>query len=240
MPPVAHRLYDPDLSAAAPAQRTLSGPEAHHAARVKRLRVGEPVEVLNGRGLRAAGTVLDINLVRRHDPTITISIEAVSAHAPVSPALAICSPAPKGDALETMIDQLSQVGAASWQLLRSDRSEREPRSIDRLERAAIESAKQCGRAHFLRIEPPIDLPQILHAPPSNIFIADASGSPCPAILGHATLLIGPEGGWSEAERAAFIAAGIPRIRFGPHIMRIETAAVAAAAAILSTSRTQES
>jgi 16S rRNA (uracil1498-N3)-methyltransferase len=64
-----------------------------------------------------------------------------------------------------------------------------------------------------------------------VVVADAAGDPGEPCERDTALFIGPEGGWSEAERALFAARGLPLVRFGPHVMRIETAAVVGAAMI---------
>ena len=124
-----------------------------------------------------------------------------------------------------MIDQLSQVGAAAWRPLVSTRSGAPPppRKLQRLERVAIEAAKQCGRAWLLEIGPPASLPDVLGAG-GTVAILDGSGAPLVPTTDNVTLLVGPEGGWNEAEldQARLRQAQIARI--GPLTLRIETAA----------------
>jgi 16S rRNA (uracil1498-N3)-methyltransferase len=207
----------------------IEGDEAHHALRVKRLRTNETVELLDGSGTTARATLESPDPRRR---TITVRVLASHHHPPVRPAVHVYAPAPKGAALEHMIDQLSQAGAASWTPLRTDHSEREPRSLDRLRRVAIESAKQCGRPYLLDIRPPADLAAALRSD-ALVLVADAAGSSPEAVEADSiAVLIGPEGGWSDAERDRFAASGLRRLKLGPHVMRIETAAVVAAAAML--------
>ncbi len=233
MPSPAHRIYLPDAPVSTGDCFDVQGPEAHHAVRVKRLRIGELVEILSGTGMAALAEVVEIESKSKGRTTLRLRVESVEHLPSVHPRVIVRCPAPKGDALETMIDQLSQVGAEAWSHLRTTRSEREPRNIDRVERTAIESLKQCGRAHTMRIEPPSDLVTLLahHAP--GRLVADATGSAeLPPIGDSVELLVGPEGGWSPEERLAFADAGTPLIRFGPHVLRIETAAVVGVACIL--------
>lgn len=233
MPSPTHRIYLPDAPVSTGDCFDIQGPEAHHAVRVKRLRIGERVQLLSGTGTVALAEVLGVEPKSKDRTTLRLRVESVEHLDPVRPRVIVRCPAPKGDALETMIDQLSQVGTNAWSHLRTARSEREPRNLDRLERAAVESLKQCGRAHLMRIEPPSDLVSLLahHAP--RRLVADATGSAeLPPIGDTVELLVGPEGGWSPEERQAFTDAGTPLIRFGPHVLRIETAAVVGAACIL--------
>lgn len=224
----SHRIHFPDLPGATPhARLSLEGPEAHHAATVKRLRPGETVELFDGLGLVAPALVVAVTPGKR--ASIELDLGGPERVAPVAPRVEVWSPPPKGDRLETMIDQLAQVGVALWRPLRTDRAERDAFRADRLERVAIESAKQCGRAHPIAIgewATPAD------APPGALF-ADASGEPIAPAAADAVLLIGPEGGWSDAERTAAPCT----VRFTPHTMRLETAAVAGAACLLAHART---
>ena len=74
--------------------------------------------------------------------------------------------------------------------------------------------------------------------PQHRFLADGEGAPCPASLSGpgAALLVGPEGGFTPAERAQAIAAGFVPIGLGPHVLRTETAALVGASALLLASQ----
>jgi 16S rRNA (uracil1498-N3)-methyltransferase len=235
-----HRLALPDLRPSPGDLVEVAGREAFHAVSVKRLRVGEAVEVLDGAGLVASGLVEQIRGDRgsHREPALLVRIQAVRHETPVRPAVRVWSAAPKGDRLEQMLDQLAQVGAASWGLLETARGVVEPREhkLERLSRIAAESAKQCGRAHALTLSPPRDIASFRG---SGVLVADASGTPATLAQGESPalpeidLLIGPEGGFTPEELATLKAAGARVARFGPHVMRIETAAVIAAGCLLA-------
>ncbi|MFN7021537.1 MAG: RsmE family RNA methyltransferase [Phycisphaerales bacterium] len=228
----------------APGQTLLiEGDEAAHALRVKRLGPGDTLALLDGCGVTALARVdpPDFQPASRRSPaSLRLTITDRTEHPPPSPALDVFTATPKGARPDDLIDQLSQVGAASWAPLHTERGVVDPRpaKLDRLERIARESAKQCGRPWLLRIDPPRDLRALLADPsrPATI-LADASGEPYrPMELAAPSairLLIGPEGGWSPAELQSARAASATIARFGPHTMRIETAAVAAAAIIMA-------
>jgi 16S rRNA (uracil1498-N3)-methyltransferase len=149
----------------------------------------------------------------------------------------VWSATPKGPRAAELIEQLSQVGAAAWRPLMTERGVVDPGDVkvERLRRVALESAKQCGRAWVMEIGDPSPLDAALGAGDEPVVVADAAGGRYRPAAGAASVrvLIGPEGGWSDAERVAICAApGITFASFGPHVMRIETAAVAAAAIIL--------
>lgn len=236
-----HRAYLPTLDRTPGTLVELTGEEAHHAARVKRLAPGDSLDVFDARGRSAHATIESIHKAPRRDAPdpwiVRLRLGPVTLATPVRPALEVCAAPPKGERLEWMIDQLSQVGAAIWRPLVAERTVVEPREgkLARLERAAIEAAKQSGRAWALDIAPPIDFADALIGP--GVILADASGprwapsdfGPCPPEL---RLLIGPEGGWTPAEIARARSSGVVIASFGSAIMRIETAAVAAAALVL--------
>lgn len=211
----------------------IEGEEARHAVRVKRVREGESVQVLNGRGL-----IVDAS-VRAMDPKgrwLEVQAGPGVQTQPVRPLLEVCCPPPKGDRLGQLIDTLSQVGAASWRPLRCERGgdAPPPGKVDRLGRIAGEAAKQCGRAWVLRIEPEIDLDAaLLPEDGGRVIVGDSSGSDAGETGGaRVRLLIGPEGGWTPAELDRARDSGASIARFGAHTMRIETAALGAAAILL--------
>jgi len=160
-------------------------------------------------------------------------VEALQRIPPVEPRLEVWASSPKGPRLESMIDGLSQAGAAAWAPLSTQRTVVEPGAgkLDRMHRLAAEASKQAGRAWDLEILPGGDLAAALAGP--AVVVAHASGGPYrPGGAAMIRLLIGPEGGWTVDELARARAGGASVASFGPHIMRIETAAVVAAAIVL--------
>lgn len=226
----AHRIHFSDL-ARVPAGSVLAidGPEGSHAARVKRLRVGETAELFDGLGAVVWGRVTRVETGKRAG--VEVEVGEPRRVAPVTPRIEVWCPPPKGDRLETMIDQLSQIGVARWRPLRTARSERDAFRPDKLDRVAVESAKQCGRAWVIEIGDWADLPGALSDPRATL--ADASGVPGTPATGDTVLLLGPEGGWTPDELGQARTLGRSTARFGPHVMRIETAAVAGAACLLA-------
>ncbi len=234
--PPAHRVHFSDLAAAAQGvPLRLEGDEANHAARVKRVRPGETVALFDGLGLVAHAEVTRAEAGKR--PVLEVIPGPARRVAPTLPRVEVWCPPPKGDRLEQMIDQLSQAGVAAWRPLRTARAEREAFRTDRLERAAVESAKQCGRAWLLTIGPWADLGEALAD--DRALLADAGGRPAVPGGADAVLLVGPEGGWTPDELEQARAAGRSVVRFGPHAMRIETAALAGACLLLAASTTGE-
>lgn len=227
----------------------IGGEEAHHALRVKRLNAGDRLELLDGRGVRAVGVISDTRKLGKSGGwEISVTIERREHEARARPSLRVLTGVPKGERFEMLVDQLSQVGAASWAMLRSQRASVDPSEhrIDRLARIAAEASKQCGRAWSLTIEPERSFDDVLReraapsapgASPRACVVAHVSGGEYRATgAEEITLLIGPQGDWSERELQSARDVGVQIATFGQHVMRVETAAAAAASCILYAER----
>lgn len=236
-----HRIFIDEALNGETGELVIAGDEAAHAVLVKRLNASDRIEVLDGRGAVAQGEVLETSRVKR-EPFLRVRLTSVGRVAPVSPAVHVCSAVPKGDRAGQLIDQLAQVGAASWSALETEHGVAEAggHKLDRFARIAREASKQSGRAWMLNIEAPCRLSDAARATGGvRVLVADATGQRASDLgigAGPIRLLVGPEGGWSSRERDAFVKAGVGVICAGPHVMRIETAAVAAAVAILNAAR----
>jgi 16S rRNA (uracil1498-N3)-methyltransferase len=234
-----HRLFIQTLgSALRPGVVSIEGEEAQHAARVKRLGVGDPVDVLDGRGRVGRGRIAGVS---RPGGVWRVDVEVgdVRIEPPVRPRVEVYSAVPKGSRLNELIEGLSQVGAARWSALATGRgvAGAGEHKLGRVERIAAEASKQCGRAWLMEIGEPVALGGVL-GPGASVVVGDGSGEPF-AGTGAAEmvrLLVGPEGGWTAQELERARGAGARVASFGPHTMRIETAAVVACAAIIGVGR----
>ncbi|MBA4039561.1 MAG: hypothetical protein C0468_04440 [Planctomyces sp.] len=242
-----HRFFvDAPIAQAAPLDAVvpIEGPEAAHA-HVRRARQGESVALLDGLGGVATGVIVSAGS-KRHP--VTVAVHGHHQHPPPAPHIDVCAAVPQGDRADALVDLLSQAGADAWTPLWTDRAVVRPRSakLDRLQRLAREACKQSGRPWLLRIGPESPPGTLLaHAAPvahaaSLTLIADSAGEPIAAAelaataraSAHIRVFVGPEGGWSPAERALFDhAPGGPArlVCLGPHTLRTEAAAFAAAA-----------
>lgn len=219
---------------------TLSAEESRHAVRVLRLRVGDAVELFDGRGnLRLAR----VDSVSRD--AVTCTLEPTIGQSQASPAtpIILATAIPKGPAAQSMVDMLSQIGVDVLQPLITERSVVDPREgkLDKWRRQAIESAKQCGRLHVMQIKPPTRLHELCAAQTVDptagaeeircILLPDGQTTPPKwhASVRRCLLLVGPEGGFTPQECEQAHTAGFVPWRIGEHVMRIETAAVVAGA-----------
>jgi 16S rRNA (uracil1498-N3)-methyltransferase len=232
-----HSLYVPESTLEAGESLTVGGDQAHHCIRVLRMVAGSKVHVRNGLGVRADASVVK-TVKERGDWVMDVLIESSAVQPRISPALHVFAACPKGDRLPDMVDGLSQVGAVSFTPLLTEYTVVDPREgkVDRLRRVAAESLKQCGRDWLLEIGEPETLEAALARMKTrgvHVIVAEATGAATGGQHPEAALFIGPEGGWSPGELTRFQTGGVELRRFGPHVMRVETAAVVAAAALVS-------
>lgn len=197
-------------------QPELSGEDHHHLERVLRLRRGEPLTVSDGEGRWRPcrfGDELEV-------------VGEVREEFRVEPPLAVAFAPVKGDRPEWVVQKLTELGADRIVVLAADRSvvrwegERAERHLDRLGKVAREAAMQCRRCHLPRIEGIATVTDVADEP--GAVRAEAGGAP-PSVE-HRVVLVGPEGGWSDAERGRVPAT----VGLADHVLRAETAAVAAA------------
>lgn len=217
----------------------IDGDEAHHALRVKRVETGDEVELLDGRGLRARARVGVTS--KQGKATWRFEAEVIESRMepPAEVRLEVLAAAAKGDRLDEMLDSLSQLGVDLFRPLLSDHAVVDPREakLERLRRAALESTKQCGRAWPIEVGEPVELQHAMKEL-DGVFacVADASGShtiDVPKDAKRVIVFVGPEGGWSPREFEGFGAGKLPFVRCSPHVLRVETAAVAAATMLIN-------
>ncbi|MBY0586862.1 16S rRNA (uracil(1498)-N(3))-methyltransferase [bacterium] len=221
---MANRYYAPELTSAE-GEFLLVGSEAHHLATVCRAKVQEPVILFNGQGLSATGRILEISKKQ-----VLISLDkAVLSPSPVDRTLGVAFP--KGDRALILVEKCVELGVARLVPLITERTVTQPGEgkRDRLERAVIEACKQSGRDYLMRIDPPTKLADVLQE--GEGWMLDLSGDWISAQSSPmaSRIIVGPEGGWSDAERAAADNLGWKRVRVARGILRVETAAIALAA-----------
>ncbi|MFM7316440.1 MAG: RsmE family RNA methyltransferase [bacterium] len=218
--------------------------EAHHLVNVRRVEAGERVEAFDGRGQSWMCEVVEWGrnhcLLRAHSPGDHKDRDANR------PEIVIATAVPKGDRFDWLVEKATELGVDRLVPLRCDRSVVDPRDskIDRLRQLVIESCKQCGRNKLMQIDSPVSVAALLAETPGGsgapvVYWADREGLPAGQTLPQAALektllvLIGPEGGWSDRERTVLRSGQYHCLKLAEHILRIETAAIAAAAVLAS-------
>lgn len=216
----------------------LEGAEAGHALRVRRLRTGDMLQLFDGCGgevdARIEGVEHDALLARVTARRMTAPDPAAQPCANLTIATAI----PKGPRAEWMVEKLAELGVAALWPLQAQRSTVDPRParLEKWRRIVREACKQCGRNDFMQVDEPICIEQLIERRTAfgAMFLCDAAGVALrPADVDRSgagvLALIGPEGGWTADERTALLEAGARTLRIAPHTLRVETAAIAAAA-----------
>jgi 16S rRNA (uracil1498-N3)-methyltransferase len=233
---MADRVFAPG-AASKDGRIVIVGDEAHHLGRVRRVEVGSVVEVFDGRGFATRAEVVAVDKK-------SVELRAIGHPLPdrVAPLDVILGSAlPKGDRADWLIEKAAEMGVTRLVPLITVRSVVDPRptKLDRLRRAAIEAAKQCGRNRVMEIDSPVSLNEFLEnaAEPVRL-LGHPGGQPFrewlrPARERPATLAIGPEGGFDGNEVAAAVARGWTTVSLGPTLLRIETAALVAVARLMA-------
>jgi len=206
----------------------VEGEEAAHA-RARRLAAGDAVVLVDGSGREAGGTV-----ARMGRGFVDIDVEAVRALAPDAGSfIHLLVAAVRSERLSWIAEKATELGAARLTLVTSERTQRF-RASDalgpRLARVVREAAKQAEAARWPAISGPVALADALREErASTRLFLDLGGEPFPSRLPPAptALLVGPEGGWSDGELAAALAAGWVATSLAAGKLRAETAAVAA-------------
>ena len=212
---------------------SLSDGESHHL-RVRRAEVGEMVEVRDGAGLVGHGRLVRMGGIWGVDLT---AAERVGGPAE----LALAVGAGDRDRFAWVVEKATEFGVTSVLPLESERtggvaSRVRVRHLERLRRHAREAVKQSGAAWATRVEEPVTLDELLARPLiGHGWVADCSGAAVPAVIGQTPLIvvIGPEGGLTPHELGLLRDAGYAAVSLGPHTLRFETAAIAAAAAAVA-------
>lgn len=223
----------------------LDGDEAHHAVAVRRLRVGESLLLTDGRGSVLSGEVTEVGKRR-----LVVRATEVRRVPEPEPDITVVQALPKGDRGELAVETMTEVGVdvvVPWQASRSVvqwRGDRGAKALERWRSTAREAGKQARRARVplvaeaastkdvvSRIREAVGvggLAAVLH----EEAVEPLAAVPLPA-AGDVVLVVGPEGGVSPEELAAFADAGAVPLRLGPTVLRTSTAGVAALSVLSS-------
>jgi len=232
---LADRFYCPDSPI--DGRVSLLGDEARHLARVRRVAVGEVVELFDGRGTHYRAEVAELGRDKVELSVVGPGIESP----PPSLSLTLASAVPKGDRFDWLVEKATEIGVSRLIPLTTERSVVDPRSakLDRVRRAVIEASKQSRRDLLMEVDRLTGWDGFLDsARADHRLIAHPGGRPIAATNGlrrgaTAILAIGPEGGFSDGEVDRAIAAGWRMTSLGPTTLRVETAALASCSILLA-------
>ncbi len=215
------------------ARLELDAKQANYLGNVMRLGEGAELLVFDG----SSGEWL-ARIVEAGKKRMTLSVERQTREPEVIPDVWLAFAPVKRNQTDWLVEKATELGVAKLLPVMTRRTIAERVKLERLEAIAIEAAEQCGRTRLPEIAEPQPLTRFLEhrAPGRTLYFADEAGGETAASAfkpGPAIILTGPEGGFTEEERAAIRAAPdtVP-VSLGPRILRAETAALAALAAYM--------
>jgi 16S rRNA (uracil1498-N3)-methyltransferase len=211
----------------------VEGPDGHHLQRARRLVAGEFVTAADG-----SGAWRRYEIVESERGRLLLAARGETMVEPAPQIGVVLAIALTKGGIDHAVARVTELGVAGVIPVRCERSvarwdaRKAATAVARLRDVAREAAAQSRRARIPEIG---DLAGVADlAPVPGVVVADVTGSPARELAwppgGRWTIVVGPEGGFSPAEVAILAAA--PRLRLGPHVLRAETAPVAAAAVVV--------
>lgn len=217
----------------------VEGDEARHAVVVRRTRVGEEVVLVDSAGTGATCTVTSTSKT-----SLTVVVSSVSVAVFPTPFVTVVQAIPKGERGELAVEVLTEIGVdriVPWAAARSVgvwRGERATKSLARWRSTARESGKQSRRSWMPEVSAmasTAEVSALVAEAGLAVVLHEAASVPLAGLplegVESILVIVGPEGGITDEELAAFGAAHV--VRLGESVLRTSTAGVAAVAALLS-------
>ncbi len=217
----------------------ISGDDARHLTRVLRVEAGQRYEISDNRNVYLA----EIETARKENVVFRTLEKLEAKELPLR--LVLCAALIKFDHFEWMVEKATELGVSEIIPVDTIRSERgleraAHKRVERWRRIALEASQQSRRAFLPEVAEPADFADVLARTATYRYALDESPTAAPlasalpnehAASDTVAILVGPEGGWTEEERASFTAAGWTPASLGPLVLRAETAALSALAVI---------
>ncbi len=218
------------------------GDDLHYLLRVRRLRTGASLSLMDGAGRRwdavidqCSDNAMVLRVVGQSDSTAPRAEE-------FSPAISVYQAIPKGRRFDDAVRLLVQGGASHIVPLLTERTIVDPsgneNKLERWRRVAREAAQQSGAEGLVSIDPPVHLPDVVIEPSASTFFLHTSPIADQTLHGYLgrtpqaiALLVGPEGGFSPGEIDELLDRGAEPVWLGPRILRSENAGFFAVAAV---------
>ena len=205
--------------------------ESRHAIKSLRLRVGDEIQILNGKGGNFKAVI-----VNNEKDKVFFEIHSSNVIRSTVPRLDLAvSPLKFSDRFDFLIEKACEMGVRSITPLLCQRSERKKVKSERLQRIAISALKQSGNPYLTEIREACTVQSLLKSDIKGERLAahldKASATPLikSEIGEEACVLIGPEGGFTDDEVKKMASAGFSFINLGPNVLRTESAALALSA-----------
>lgn len=198
---------------------------SHQLSRVFRMKAGDRVVLFDGDGFEYTSTIGAL----RRDGAVFHVVESAPSIALPSVALHLYPALIKKDKLEWVLQKATELGVASFHPIIADRSEKLGFDIERAEKIIKEAAEQSGFGRVPEIFKPEKLEMAVESAENPIILDGSRSAPKFSKMAKTmSVFIGPEGGWSDAEKEYFSARRIPIVSLGEQTLRAETASVAVA------------
>jgi 16S rRNA (uracil1498-N3)-methyltransferase len=215
----------------------ITGPLLQHLRASLRLQPGELLTVTDEHGMRYRAEIAEVSI----GTLIGRILDTTSAPPKTSPSIVLAQSLLKGEKMDWVIQKATELGVARIAPVLASHSVVRPRAdriehqLARWQRIALEAAQQSERWSVPVIDEPATIPHLLSTSKTaalKILLAERSDGASLGNLplhndGDVWLLIGPEGGWEEAEFRHIREQGFVGVNLGPRILRAETAAIAA-------------
>ncbi len=235
-PKSAPRLFVPGPLAEG-AHVPLEGGQAHYLGKVMRSAPGDAVILCDD---RTGEWLAEVSCVGKRDVTLTVVRRLREREA--VPDFWLCAALIKKDRFDLVLEKATELGVGAIRPVLTRRCVADKLNPERARTIVTEAAEQCARTALPGLAEPVKLEALLRDWPEGrrLFFADEEGGDLAAAAfaahqGPAALLVGPEGGFDDAERAAIRAhPAAQAITLGPRILRAETAAIGAAALWMGT------
>lgn len=236
------RFFLANFEAGSSVEFDLPASESHHALHVLRLKSGDELEVFDGKGKLARAA---ISKVGRKEVSLRI-LELLQDEASLPRvSITLATAVPKGDRFRWLVEKATELGVARLVPLIATRSVVDPgqHKLQKLEQTVIAACKQSGRLWLMEIGTSVALTDFVKdcGKTRKILVADTSGRSireldpdkrCLTPFSEISVLIGPEGGFTEEELSLARENGAECLSLGPNMLRIETAAIALCSRLL--------
>jgi 16S rRNA (uracil1498-N3)-methyltransferase len=230
------RFFVPEIHSGS---ATLIGDDAHHLTRVLRVEKGQKYEISDNRQVYLA----EVEAARRDLVSFRVIERIEAVEAPVRIALYVALV--RFERIELLVEKATELGVESMSFFPAERSERgldraAGKRAERWQRIAREASEQSRRVRLPEIAAPAPFRDVLaDAGPCRLLLDEEPG--CASLLtalpsprapeDRVSVLVGPEGGWTDRERGLIREAGWRSVSLGAAILRTETAAIAALAVV---------
>jgi 16S rRNA (uracil1498-N3)-methyltransferase len=238
---MAATLFYADTIPGVGATAVLDGDEGHHAATVRRIRPGETLVLSDG-----SGTLAECVVENADKHSLTARVTARRTAPQPRPTVTVVQAIPKAERSELAVELATEAGADDFVAWQADRcvarwdGERAAKGLRRWRAVVRSAARQSRRAWIPEVTGPLSTAELcgyLSSRPAAValLLHESAGLPLAEVsvaqADSLVLMVGPEGGISDAEVAALAAAGAVPVRLGPTVLRTSTAAVVALGAL---------